>query len=526
MTAAPPEATKKSAAPPPAGPPGGGLAGALDLLERIGNRLPDPATLFLIMAGIVVIASWIASALGVTAVHPRDGSSIAAVNLVTGDNLRRMFTEGVTNFTGFAPLGTVLVAMLGIGVAEATGLIAVAMRAFVASVPRSLLTLSVVFVGVNANLAADAGIIVLPPLAALLFAAAGRHPIAGIAAAFAGVAGGFSANLLPSSLDALLIGLTQEAIDASRLLPGYKAQILGNYYFMVAATPVLAVIGTWVTEKVVEPRLGPWKGTVTEEAPTGITREEKRGLIAALVATVLTLAAFAALVIPPGAPLRNPAATGIDSIRPFFDSMVVLVLILFFVPGLAFGIAAGRIRSDKDVVRMTADTMSTMGTYLVLAFVAGQFVAYFAWSNLGAIVAITGANTLKAVGLVGAPLLVGLILFSASLDILLTSASAKWAVLAPIFVPMFVLLGYSPEGTQAVYRAAESPTNIISPLMAYMPFILAYVRRYDPWAGLGTVITVMLPYSILFLVAWTLLLLAFDAFHWQIGPGVYMRLAQ
>jgi aminobenzoyl-glutamate transport protein len=215
----------------------------------------------------------------------------------------------------------------------------------------------------------------------------------------------------------------------------------------------------------------------------------------------------------------------VDAIRPFFDSMVVLVMILFFVPGLAFGIAAGTIRSDRDVARMTGDTMSTMGTYLVLAFVAGQFVAYFAWSNLGAIVAITGANTLKAAGLGGAPLLVALVAFSASLDIVLTSASAKWAVLAPIFVPMFVLLGYTPEATQAVYRAAESPTNVISPLMAYMPFVLAYVRRYDPRAGLGTVITTMLPYSILFLVAWTLLLLAFDAFHWPIGPGVFMRLS-
>lgn len=505
-------------------PPAKGVSGVLDWLERFGNRLPDPATLFLIMAAAVVLISWIASAAGVFAIHPRDGSRIAAVNLLTADGVRRMFTEAVRNFTGFAPLGTVLVAMLGIGVAEASGLIAVAMRAFVASVPRSLLTLSVVFVGVNANLAADAGIVVLPPLAALLFAAAGRHPLAGIAAAFAGVAGGFSANLLPSSLDALLIGLTQEAIDASRLLPGYQAQILGNYYFMVAATPLLAVIGWWVTERVIEPRLGPWKGEADAAAGAAITPEEKRGLIAAILATVVTLGAFAALVMPAGAPLRDPAATGLDSIRPFFDSLVVLVMILFFVPGLAFGIASGSIRSDKDVARMTGDTMSTMGTYLVLAFVAGQFVAYFGWSNLGAIVAIGGANTLQAIGLHGIPLLLGLVLFCATLDLLLTSASAKWAVLAPVFVPMFVLLGYSPEGTQAAFRAAESPTNIISPLMAYMPFILAYVRRYDPKAGMGTVITMMLPYALLFLVFWTLLLLCFDAFHWPIGPGVFMRL--
>lgn len=508
-----------------AAPPARGFARALDLIERLGNRLPDPATLFLVMSALVIAGSWLAARFDLGATHPRDGSPIAAVDLLTTDNVRRMFTEAVRNFTGFAPLGTVLVTMLGIGVAEASGLIGAAMRVFVMNVPRRLLTLAVVFVGVNGNLAADAGIIVLPPIAAILFAATGRHPLAGIAAAFAGVAGGFSANLLPSSLDPLLAGLTQEAIDASRLAPGYRVQILGNYYFMVAATPILAILGTWVTEAFVEPRLGPWRPPGGAEPLERATPAERRGLLAAAVAALLTVGAIAALTLPAGAPLRDPAATDpLTALRPFFDSIVVLIMVLFFVPGLAYGIAAGTVRNDRDVARMTADTMATMGTYIVLAFVAGQFVAYFGWSNLGAILAIQGAGAFQATGLTGPPLLLGLILLSATLDMLITSASAKWAVLGPIFVPMFALLGYSPEGTQMVFRVAESPTNIVSPLLPYLPFILAYVRRYEPRAGAGTVIAMMLPYAVAFLAAWSLMLLLFDGFGWPIGPGVTMRM--
>ncbi len=499
------------------------LGTALDTIERVGNALPNPATLFLLMAAIVVVASAVTASLGVTVLHPKDGSPITAVNLVSRDGIRRMLTEAVKNFVGFAPLGTVLVAMLGIGVAEATGLIGVAMRAFVMATPRALLTATVVFTGVNANQAADAGIIVLPPLGAMLFAAAGRHPLAGIAAAFAGVSGGFSANLLPSTLDVLLAGFTQEAVSASKLLPDYRVHLLGNYWFMVAATPLLTVLGTWVTQQFVEPRLGTWK----RESPIGhdpLTPAERRGLTAAGLATLFTALGFVALVMPGWGPLRTEGATTLERLKPFFDSMVTLILLAFFVPGLAYGIAAGKIRSDHDVMRMTGEAMAAMAGYIVLAFCAAQFVSYFAWSNLGSIVAISGARLLKDLGLENGPLLAGFVLFAAALNLLITSASAKWAILAPIFVPMFTLLGFTPEATQAVFRVGDSSTNIITPLMPYMPFVLAAAQRYDPKAGTGTMITLMLPYSVAFLVLWTALLLTFYALGWDIGPGVGMRL--
>ena len=499
----------------------------LDLIERVGNRLPHPATMFLAFAGFIVLASAIASRLGVSVTNPGDGAAIVPVDLTRGEHVRRMFTEAVRNFTGFAPLGTVLVTMLGIGVAEHSGLIAVALRSLVTRVPRSLLTATVVFAGINANQAADSGIIVLPPLGAMLFAAFGRHPLAGVAAAFAGVAGGFSANVLPSSLDVLLIGLTQAAVDATGLFPGYEAQVLGNYWFMFAATPVLTVVGTLVTDRIVEPRLGAWR----EPAPAADTRgtrtlsaDEQRGLGAAAVATLGVAAGLIALAALPGSPLRAEGATTLARLKPFFDSIVTLVMLAFLIPGLAFGLAAGTIRNDHDVARMAADAMGSMATYIVLAFTAAQFVSWFAWSNLGAILAISGADALRAWGLAGTPLLIGLVLFSATLNLFITSASAKWAILAPVFVPMLGLLGFSPEGTQLVFRIGDSCTNIVTPLMPYMPFVLATVQRYEPRAGTGTVIAMMLPYSIAFLVFWTVLMLVFSLAGLPIGPGVGLRL--
>lgn len=499
------------------------LTAALDTIERIGNALPNPATLFLILAAIVVVASAVTSSLGVTVLHPRDGTPITAVNLLSGEGIRRMFTQAVKNFTGFAPLGTVLVAMLGIGVAEATGLIAVAMRAFVMAVPRHLLTVAVVFIGVNGSLAADAGLIILPPLGALLFAAAGRHPLAGLVAAYAGVAGGFGANVLPSTLDVLLAGFTQEAITASKMLPGYHVNMLGNYWFMASAAPLLTLAGTLVTDRIIEPRLGPWKGEAHGPLEP-LTHDERRGLIAAGVAALVTALGFLALVMPGWGPLRAEGASTIERLKPFFESLVVLVLLGFFVPGLVYGLVTRKIQSDHDVARITTETVATMAGYIVMAFCCAQFVSYFAWSNLGGMVAITGAQALKGIGLEGAALLIGLILFAATMNLLITSSSAMWAIIGPIFVPMFALLGFTPEGTQAAYRVGESSTNIITPLLPYMPFILAAVQRYDKKAGTGTLISLMIPYALVFLVTWMALLLVFYALGWDIGPGVGMRL--
>ncbi|MEO5618328.1 MAG: AbgT family transporter [Candidatus Eisenbacteria bacterium] len=518
-------------------PAKGALARFLDLIERAGNALPHPATLFVIMGGVTLVASYLSAHFGVSAVHPKDGSTLAAVNLLDREGLRRVFTEAVRNFMGFAPLGTVLVAMLGIGVAEGTGLVSVGLRAFVMRMPRKLLTATVVFAGVNANLAADAGIIVLPPLAAMLFVAAGRHPLAGIAAAFAGVAGGFSANLLPTPLSVLLTGLSQAALDASRLLPGYEVQILGNYFFMAASVPVLTVAGIWVTERIIEPRLGKWEGSSASAGAATVhagsdgvlappTPRESRALRAALLAAFATLAVIAVFALAPWGPLRVEGANELQRLKPLFDSIVVVITLMFLIPGIVYGVVAGGIRSDHDVARLTSDTMATMGTYIVIAFAASQFVSWFGWSNLGAILSIKGAAALRTLGLQDAPLLVGFVIFSATINLLITSSSAAWAILAPVFVPMFVLLGFTPEGTQAVYRVGESSTNIITPLMPYLPFVLASTHRYAPRAGIGTLISLMLPYAAAFLLLWTLLLLAYVFFGWPIGPGVWLRLPQ
>ncbi|MEO5989950.1 MAG: AbgT family transporter [Candidatus Eisenbacteria bacterium] len=498
------------------------LVRTLDMLERMGNRLPDPISLFALFAVLVVALSWVCSHLGVSAIHPKDGSTVMVVDLLTRENVRRMFTDAVKNFMGFAPLGVVLVAMLGVGVAEGSGLIAAALRAFVLRMPRNLLTASVVLAGLLSHVAADAGIVILPPLAALLFAASGRHPLAGLAAAFAGVAGGFSANLLPAPLDAVLAGLSQEALTASKLLPGYQVQMLGNYFFLAASTPLLVAVGTWVTHSIVEPRLGPWHGP--SEMAGALGADERRGLKAAGWATLTMLVLIGALALMPNAPLAVDTGSSLERFKPLLESIVVVIALLFFVPGVAYGIATGKVKSDHDVAKLTSDSIASMAGYIVIAFVAAQFINYFAWSNLGAILAIRGAEQLKLLGLDGAGLMVSFILFTAAVDMLVSSASAKWAIMAPVFVPMLVLLGYTPEATQAIYRVGDSCVNIITPLLPYMPFILATARRYDPKAGSGTLVALMLPYSAVFLVAWTALLLVFYFAHWPLGPGVPFHL--
>lgn len=492
----------------------------LDFVEAVGNRLPHPATMFVLFALATLVASWIAAKLGLQVLNPRDGSAIEAVNLLDREGVRRTFVDAVRNFTGFAPLGTVLVAMLGIGIAEGTGLIGVSLRALVISVPRRLLTVTIVFAAVNGALAADAGIIVLPPIAAMLFAASGRHPLAGIAAAFAGVAGAFGACVLPTSLDVLLSGFTQAALDASKLLPGYRVQVLGNWFFLAVASPLLTVAGTIVTERIIEPRLGPWQSDGSH-AMEPLSADEKRGLRWAFAALLGTVALALALVLGPSAPLHDAAGTTtIERIRPFLESMVVWVLLVFFVPGLAYGIATRKVRSDHDAAKILTDTMASMGAYIVLAFVAAQFLSFFSRSNLGAIIAISGANTLQGLGLEGAPLVLGLVVLAAVINLFMTSSSALWGIMGPVFVPMFVLLGLTPEATQAIYRIGESSTNIVTPIFVYLPFIQSYMNRYDPKAGTGTIISLMVPYAATFLVVWTLVMLAFFWFGWPIGPGV------
>lgn len=486
----------------------------LNRVERAGNKLPDPTSMFIILCFSVLAISWLLSHLGVSAVHPADQKVIAVENLLSSSNIQRIFTDMVKNFAAFPPLGTVLVTIIGIGVAEKSGLITAALKAMVTAVPKSLLTPSLVFAGVMSSMASDAGYVVLTPLGALLFAGFGKHPLAGLAASFAGVAGGYSANLFLTSLDPMLAGLSTtsaQLIDSS-----YVVQASANYYFMIMSTFLITIVGTIVTTKIVEPRLGVWVPPSNYSADNSLSElssSEKRGLWISLIASSVFAVILLLMTLPEGAIFRNE--TGF---KPLYDSLVSLIMIGFLVAGLAYGISVKTIKSDKDAVSMMSEYMSTMGAYIVLAFFAAQFIAYFSWSNLGFVIAIKGADFLKDVGLTGMPLIIGFIIVTGLINLFIGSASAKWAIMGPVFIPMLMLTGYSPELVQVSYRVGDSISNIISPLLPYFPIIIAFAKRYDPRAGIGTLISSMLPYSVAFGIVWTIVLLIWVALGIPLGP--------
>lgn len=488
----------------------------LSWLERAGNALPHPATLFALFALSAVLISALADMLGWYAIHPTTKEIISPVNLLSRDGLHRILDEMVRNYVNFAPLGIVLVAMLGIGIAESSGLISAAIRLMVISAPKHLLTAILVFSGVMSNVGSDVGYVLLIPLAGVIFIAVDRHPIAGMAAAFAGVSGGFSANLLIGTVDPLLSGLSEEA--AHIVDPTYMVNPTANYYFMVVSTFFITATGTWVTEKIVEPRLGTYKNSDNhEDKIEELDRHEKRGLWFSLITALIILIVVLIGIIPSDGFLRSYDGDILTS--PLIKGVVALLFIIAGSMGLAYGFGSGTFKNDSDVVKGMGEAMKTLGLYLVLVFFAAQFVSYFKWSHLGEIIAIDGANFLSATGLGTIPLMILFIILAASLNMLMGSASAKWALLAPIFVPMFMLLGYSPELTQGVYRIGDSVTNIISPMMSFFALIIAFMQKYDPKAGIGTVIATMIPYSIAFLIIWTILLVTWILLGLPLGPG-------
>lgn len=487
----------------------------LHTVERIGNALPHPATLFAGLAALVIVLSWVAAQFHLEVTHPGTGQTIRPFNLLSVEGLHMILKKTVTNFTEFAPLGVVLVAMLGIGIAEGSGLIGTALRLLVLSAPRRILTFVIVFAGIMSNTASEVGYVLLVPLSAVIFKAVGRHPIAGLAAAFAGVSGGYSANLLLGTIDPLLAGLTQEA--AHIIDKDYLVNPAANYYFLFVSTFFIAFAGTWVTERIVEPRLGKVDNGTENEAIEKISPAERKGLRYALMAAV----AFGALllwgILPSSGFLRDPA-TGSVLHSPFMSGIVAIIFITAAIMGIAYGMGAGTIKSDSDVMKGMGKSMETMGTYIVLVFFAAQFVAYFRWTNLGLIFAIEGASVLQASGLGSIPLMLGFVILTAAINLVMGSASAKWTIMAPVFVPMFMLLGYSPELTQVVYRIGDSVTNIISPMMSYFALIVAFVQQYDKKAGIGTIIALMLPYTLVFSIIWILLLIAWMLLGWPVGP--------
>ena len=508
------------------------VSGFLKGVEKIGNKLPHPAILFFILSLIVVIVSAIAEAVGapVTYFDAKKGQdvTIKALSLLNADGFRYILNSATKNFTSFAPLGTVLVAMLGIGVADWTGLINTSLKKLLSGVNPRILTAVVVFAGIMSNIASDAGYVVVIPLGAIVFANAGRHPLAGLAAAFAGVSGGFSANLLLGTTDPLLTGITIEALhNAGMDIP---LDPTCNWYFMMVSTLLLTVIGTLVTEKIVEKNLGKYTGThKPDEMP--VSAEETKALklagISILVMVVLLVIGMFGL---PGLPSLAVLSevdpkTGISSLSNFMHGgLLPVILILFLVPGLVYGKKLGKINNSHDLVKGMTVAMSSMGGYLVLAFFAAQFVSYFGKTNLGTIISVNGAHFLQSIGFTGLPLILSFVVISAFLNLFMGSASAKWAIMAPIFVPMMVNLGLSPALTQVAYRIGDSSTNIITPLMNYFAMIVVFMKKYDEDSGLGTLISIMLPYSIAFLLSWIGLMIIWYVTGLPLGPGAFLTL--
>lgn len=508
----------------------------LNWVERAGNRLPDPVIIFLYLILGLIMVSVLSDLLNVSALHPTqlDAAGNAkveqAVSLLSAANIQRLWVDMPKTFTHFHPLGYVLVVMLGAGVAERSGLFATAIRAALTHAPKHLLTPFVALIAMLSNHAADAGYVVVIPLAAVIFAAAGRHPILGIGVGFAGVSGGFSANFAPGQLDALLFGITESAYLASGIDAGWSMNIAGNWWFIIALLLMYIPVIWFVADRIVEPRLGAWQPLNAADIESyqdnnaALTDAQLQGMRHAGLAVLAVILAWAAMVFGPGTPLLNDgpemqAAPWYTTAAPFFGSLVAAFLILFLAAGWFYGRAAGTIKTSQDLVNMMAEAMKDMGYYLVLAFFAAHFVAMFGWSNLGLISAVHGADAIRGSGL-PLPVVLGMIvLLTGLLNLFIGSASAKWALLAPVLVPMLILLGVSPDSATAAYRVGDSATNIITPLMVYFPLVLVFARRWQGDFGLGSLTSMMIPYSVWMLITGTLLIMAWIYLGIPLGPG-------
>ncbi len=502
----------------------------LATVEFLGNLLPHPITLFAIFCIAIIIGSGIADWFELSVIDPRpegaNGRSpdgiIKVVSLLSVDGLHRIVTGLVTNFTGFAPLGTVLVAILGVSVAEHSGLLSATMRNMVMGASKRLVTFTIVFAGILSNTASELGYVVLIPLAAMIFQSLGRHPLAGLAAAFAGVSGGYSANLLLGTIDPLLAGITTPA--AQMIDPSYHVGPEANWYFMMASTFFIAIVGTIITEKIVEPRLGKYDASeasidLSINTVEEITPLEKKGLRWAGITFLLMCVLLALSIIPENGVLRNPD-TGLVAGSPFLKGIVAFIFVIFAVPGFVYGKVVGTMKTDRDIIDAMSKSISSMSLYIVLVFFASQFVAFFKWTNFGTIIAIKGAALLQALSLTGPEVFIGFILLCALINLTLGSSSAQWAATAPIFVPMLMLIGYAPETIQAAYRIGDSVTNLITPMMSYFGLILAVAAKYKKDMGIGTLVATMLPYSIVFLVGWIILFYVWVfGFGLPVGPG-------
>lgn len=491
----------------------------IGIIEKGGNALPHPAALFGIIALITLVISGIGAWLGWEGVNPANGETIRVINLLSVDGLHRIMLQLVDNYTSFAPLGIVMVAMLGIGIAESSGLVKTAINALLIKAPPRSVTFFVVFTGIMSNVASDLGYLLIIPLAGVIFHSLGRNPIAGMSAAFAGVSGGFSANLLIGTIDPLLAGLSTEA--ARIIDPDYYVMPTANYYFIAVSTFVIAIAGTWLTEVWVEPRLGTYKGNVAMEPIVPLTDIEKKGLQRVFITLMLFGAIFLAGLIPDQGFLRGSDNTVLHS--PLLKGFISVLFFIGAIIGIVYGYTTGTFKKHEDVINGMNNSFKSLVSFLVLVFFAAQFVAWFKWSNLGLIIAVKGADILQTADIGLIPLVILFILFSGFINLFMGSASAKWAIMGPVFIPMFMLLGYSPELSQAVFRIGDSVTNIISPMMSFFALIIVYYQKYEEKSGLGTLISTMLPYSFVFFIVWTFLMIVWILLGLPLGPeaGLY-----
>lgn len=490
--------------------------GFLNWVERVGNKIPHPFILFTRLIVVIAIISLIAGKLGLTVVNPATGEEVVAKNLISAEGIQFALLNCVKNFTGFAPLGLVLTMTLGIGLAEEVGLMSAFMRKTILGASPKLITLVIMLIGINGNIASDASIVIIPPIAAMIFNSLGRNPIAGIALGYAATTAGFSANFFIAGTDGLLSGITNEA---SKIIGAPEIPVTANWYFMIISTIVLSITGMLISERIVEPRLGEYHGE-REMKREEITEEENKALKASGKALLLYILVIVALCIPKNSFLRNPETGSLLTGSILLKGIIPLLLLLFLVVAIPFGKANGKIKSKGDIPKYMTKAMNGMSSFIVLAFIIGQFIAYFNWTNLGLIIAVTGANLLDTAGFTGIPLFVCFIILASFINLFIGSGSAKWALLAPIFVPMLGILGYNPGFTQMLYRIGDSTTNIITPLFPYFPIILDMIIGYDEDAGVGTLLSLMIPYSMIMLVVWIVLMVVWYKIGLPLGPGV------
>ncbi|MCL2073172.1 MAG: AbgT family transporter [Marinilabiliaceae bacterium] len=492
--------------------------GFFNFIEKTGNGLPHPALLFGIFAVSTLLLSAIGSLFGWQSINPVTGEQVEIVNLLSRQNVHRIILEMVDNYTGFAPLGIVMVALLGLGVAETSGLIKAAINAMLVKTPVKYITVMVLFTGVISKVAGDLGYLLIIPLSGVIFHSVGRNPILGLSVAFAGVSGGFAANLLICSLDPLLAGLSTEA--AHIIDPDYYVLPTANYYFSAVSTFFIVGVGMLVTAKWVAPRLGNYTGDVEHEPIQQTTPLEKKGLKRAGYVFLIWLALIAIGLFPQNGFLRAENGSILHS--PVLEGIITFLFLIMASAGAVYGFTVGRFKKPEDIIKGMNDSFKTLSTYLVLVFFAAQFVAWFRWSNLGLMLAINGATALQNANVGLIPLVILFVTFAAFLNLFMGSASAKWALIGPVFIPIFMLLGYSPELSQVVYRVGDSVTNIITPMMSFFALIIVYYQKYDKNAGIGTIMACMLPYSIAFFIGWTILLVSWILLGLPLGPGVVL----